>query len=190
MNMSRRPSEENHHIRRWFSVAFTVFIILMLLANLAVIFRFSSVNREESGEMSAGVTRFLLERIYPDYHDLSVADQAALLQRAHKFIRKAAHFSEFALLGFLSAGLFLWVSCHFSPMSLWKTWLYPAAFSLVYATSDEIHQIFTGRGPRVTDVLIDFAGACFGILLIQGISWLLARRKGRKYNIEKNEKEE
>ena len=53
----------------------------------------------------------------------------------------------------------------------------PAVFTLLYAISDEIHQIFSGRGPRVTDVLIDFSGAVCGILLIHGIAYLIARRK-------------
>ena len=35
--------------------------------------------------------------------------------------------------------------------------------ALLYATSDEIHQIFTpGRTPAVTDVLLDTVGASVG----------------------------
>lgn len=139
--------------------------------------------------MSAGVTRYLLEHIYPDYDDMSSADREALLQKTHKFVRKAAHFSEFALLGFLSAGLLLWVSDHLYSMSPWKTWLYPAAFTLLYAASDEIHQIFTNRGPRFTDVLIDFVGALFGILLIHGGVGLISRCRKGKDPAETDEKE-
>lgn len=38
---------------------------------------------------------------------------------------------------------------------------------IVYASSDEIHQCFTpGRGPLLTDVIIDTMGVLLGILLI------------------------
>ena len=38
---------------------------------------------------------------------------------------------------------------------------------ILYATSDEIHQIFTpGRGPQITDVIIDSMGVILGILLV------------------------
>ena len=171
------------------SLAVGVILLVLLLTNLLVIFCFSSADRKESGEMSAGVTRYLLEHIYPDYDDMSSADREALLQKTHKFVRKAAHFSEFALLGFLSAGLLLWVSDHLYSMNPWKTWLYPAAFTLLYAASDEIHQIFTNRGPRFTDVLIDFVGALFGILLIHGGVGLISRCRKGKDPAETDEKE-
>ena len=38
---------------------------------------------------------------------------------------------------------------------------------IVYASSDEIHQCFTpGRGPLLTDVIIDTMGIFLGILLV------------------------
>ena len=190
MNHTPTPPTVNQRRRLRLSVAVSVIIILLLLTTLLIIFNFSSADRVESGEMSAGVTRYLLESLHPDYDDMTPAEQDVLLQQTHKFVRKAAHFSEFALLGFLSACLLLWVSCRISPMSPWKTWLYPAVFSLIYAASDEIHQIFTGRGPRVTDVLIDLAGALFGILVIHGSVGLLARCRKGKEGLKNNEKEE
>ena len=179
--MKQQNTRRGSHPRsRVASVALTLLMACLLIANMAVIFLLSSADRVESGETSAGVTRFLLETFHPHYHDLPEARQDALLVSAHKFVRKAAHFCEFALLGFLSAGLLLWLSARKPSMKPRKTWLYPAAFALLYAASDEVHQMFTDRGPRVTDVLIDFAGACFGILLIQGLAWLVGRgRKGK-----------
>ena len=44
---------------------------------------------------------------------------------------------------------------------------YSLILSVVYATSDELHQCFTpGRGPAITDVMIDTMGALVGILLV------------------------
>ena len=38
---------------------------------------------------------------------------------------------------------------------------------IIYASSDEIHQAFVpGRGPMLTDVLIDTSGVTVGILLV------------------------
>lgn len=38
---------------------------------------------------------------------------------------------------------------------------------IVYASSDEIHQCFTpGRGPLLTDIIIDTMGVFLGILLV------------------------
>ena len=48
----------------------------------------------------------------------------------------------------------------------------------VYAASDEIHQAFVpGRGPAVTDVLLDSAGALCGILIVCLIVRAVCRRK-------------
>ena len=164
----------------------TALIALLLLSNLFIIFHFSEADGVESGEMSAGVTRFLLEHFYPDYNDLSLAEQETLLGRFHKFVRKAAHFCEFTLLGLLATGLLLWLSRHFVRITPWKTWLFPAAFTLLYAISDEVHQIFTSRGARMTDVLLDFSGALFGILLMQGLAWLLRRLRAGKDRAKKS----
>ena len=180
--MKQQNTRRGSHPRsRAASVALTLLMACLLIANMAVIFLFSSADRVESGETSAGVTRFLLETFNSHYDDLPSAEQEALLQSTHKFVRKAAHFCEFALLGFLSAGLLLWFSVSVSSVKRWMTWICPAVFTLVYAASDEIHQMFTDRGPRVTDVLIDFAGACFGILLIHGLAWLVTRRRKGKH---------
>ena len=186
MNHTPSPSATRKRPRRRVSVAVTVLIALLLLANLFVIFRFSAADRVESGEMSAGVTRFLLEHFYPDYDDLPAAEREALLGKTHKFVRKAAHFCEFALLGFLTAWLLLWVSHRFTHLKPRATWLIPAAFTLLYAISDEIHQRFTNRGSRFTDVLIDFAGALFGILLIHGLAWLVSACRRGKHTPKKS----
>lgn len=44
---------------------------------------------------------------------------------------------------------------------------YSLIIGVIYASSDEIHQSFTpGRGPLLTDVIIDTMGILLGILLI------------------------
>ena len=150
-------------------------LTILICLNLALIWGNSLMTGADSGALSGGVLAFV-GRFFP----------VLLTEAGHTLLRKAAHFSEFALLGFLTAGLLLWVSHRFLPMKPLATWLIPAAFTLLYAASDEIHQIFTNRGPRVTDVLIDFAGALFGILLIHCAVWLVSACRRGKHTPKKS----
>ncbi len=55
----------------------------------------------------------------------------------------------------------------------------------LYAASDETHQLFVaGRSGRVTDVMIDSAGAILGVLIFAGVEkciiFLWNRRKSRE----------
>jgi VanZ family protein len=184
----RRAPGSPERARRGWHITVTAVLAVLILVNMAIIFQFSSAGREESGELSEGITRKVVRLLYRDFEDRPTEEQQIILQKAHKFIRKAAHFSEFGLLGFLSACLLLVISAVFRKLKLWLTLTAPAVFTLLYAISDEVHQIFSGRGPRVTDVLIDFAGALCGILLIHGIVCLVARGKKREKSTVKNGK--
>ena len=186
MKKTRPPSVAGKNPRRTVSVAVTVVMALLFIANLAVIFAFSAESGEESGSRSAGITDVVVHILHPDFDELPDAEADRILTSTHHFVRKAAHFCEFALLGFLATGLLSWLSDRFISMSRWKVWLFPAAFCLLYAVSDEVHQLFTNRGARVSDVLIDFSGALCGILLMQGLAWLLHRLRAGKGNAKKS----
>lgn len=54
---------------------------------------------------------------------------------------------------------------------------------IVYASSDEIHQCFTpGRGPLLTDVIIDTMGVLLGILLVMLVLKVYKKIKNKKEN--------
>ena len=77
-------------------------------------------------------------------------------------VRKAAHMFEYALLG-ICLGSFA------SYLSSKKGRAYicmPLFISLFAATTDEYIQSFRGRTSTVKDILIDFAGACIGMILV------------------------
>lgn len=82
-------------------------------------------------------------------------------------IRKAAHMTEFAILGILWSGVF-----SFGKIGL------PLGISVLTASADEFIQRFVPqRCGAVKDVLIDTAGALIGILLFALIFRLISRRK-------------
>lgn len=99
------------------------------------------------------------------------------------FIRKAAHFTEFAILGFLIC-TDIW--CIFS-ISLSRPLYISAPIFLIsipicalFASVDEYLQSFIdGRGPSVTDVFIDTSGALFSTILfviIFSIIWIIDKK--------------
>ena len=176
MNQQPTPYGEPHTkpSRRRYAVV-TVLLSVLILSHLALIFYFSSENGEESGNRSAGVTDLILGIVCPDFDSLPQAEQQLMETRVHHAVRKIAHFLEYALLGFLTACLTVYLRRLFTRIRPWQTWVIPAGFCLLYAISDEIHQIFSGRGPRVTDVLIDFTGAVFGVCVAHGAVRMIKR---------------
>ena len=169
--------------RKWLNLfaVLAIALTVAVLANMALIYFFSTESKEESGDRSSGIVQIVVYILYPNYDDLFWIDQMRIMDSTHHLVRKLAHFSEFGLLGFLSAWLVSYVNRRKHWFKTWPEWVIPAAFCLLYAISDEVHQIFSNRGPRVTDVLIDFSGAVCGILLIRGMIALFSRmRKGKR----------
>lgn len=82
-------------------------------------------------------------------------------------IRKLAHFTEYLILGVLVINMF-------TKNNVKKSYLLSILLCIIYATSDEIHQIFTpGRACQIKDILIDSIGSITGIYLFK----LLKKRK-------------
>lgn len=161
-------------------VAVAWVLTLLLLANMTVIFLLSAEGREDSGDRSGRIAEWALDRMYPDFDAYPEEKQGAIRENVHHAVRKLAHFSEFGLLGVLSA---LWLFHMDSRRLALKQWAkggISAVFCLLYAVSDEVHQIFTGRGPAVTDVLIDTWGALTGIGALLLILWLTRWRPQKR----------
>lgn len=90
-------------------------------------------------------------------------------------LRKTAHFCEFALLGAELRLLFLLLG------QQGLQGLMNALFAgLAAGVADETIQIFSLRGSRVADVVLDFSGAVFGALVIALITRLCRRRRRRQ----------
>lgn len=79
-------------------------------------------------------------------------------------IRKLAHFTEYLILGFLTINML-------NKNDISKKYLISILICLIYATSDEIHQIFVpGRACQIRDVLIDSIGSITGVYLYKLIN--------------------
>lgn len=147
----------------------------------AVIFWFSAQDGTHSGGMSGSITAWLAA-ILPGWNALSPEAQQARVDFLHHLVRKGAHMTEYAVFGALL-------------MNAWTRQRRADAISaalaafggLLYAVSDEFHQLFVpGRAGLVSDVLIDFGGVLIGVLLFWAIYQMCSKcgrgsKKVQKY---------
>ena len=146
-----------------------------VLIIMITIFCFSSQNAETSSQTSGGFSEILARLIYSDFENKSNAYQMELINRCQFFVRKTAHFSIYAVMGFFSFIAFRQYD------KVPKKQLFAAILCLVYSISDEIHQSFIpGRSCELRDVFIDFSGAVTGIAFLSLLLMLYNRRKNRK----------
>ena len=97
------------------------------------------------------------------------------VENAEHFIRKLAHFTEYAALGFTAGMLFL------SGRRGAQRGVNALSLCLAVAVADESLQTLTDRGAVVTDILLDFSGALFGFLVFLGLRALVhAAQRARK----------
>lgn len=133
-----------------------------LLLWLVLIFYLSAQPAAESDGLSNKVTEVIIEtvgRLVP--LDIESSTTVDLVSRFNHIVRKFAHFGVYFVLGVLKMN-----SLRISGMRGRKAFILSIVFCVIYAVSDEVHQLFVpGRGAQVKDVLIDSAGAIVGIWL-------------------------
>ena len=125
------------------------------------IFSMSLKVGEDSGRLSGGVLNIILDIISPLWENIfgPITDNG--IELFHHFIRKAAHFTEFMVLGVLA----LSTALNFEKLRF--KWLDALSYGLLIASFDETLQLFVeGRAGRVADVCIDFCGVLTGVMLI------------------------
>ena len=130
-----------------------ILCICLLICCLAFIWGNSLTNGEDSGNLSGGIMEWINTFLCLD------ASGADIL---HHFIRKGAHFTEFACLGLLLTWLF-------GMMGEKKGHLFcmPLLFGMMAACMDETIQVFTpDRGPSPIDIWIDTCGVAAGITIL------------------------
>lgn len=158
------------------------FIFIILLVFLLV---FIFVNSAQAASDSSGYSKLVTERLIKlfvrDFDSLSQSERNGLVDRFEHGVRKLAHFCEYAALGFVLT------LCLFELSKLGGRArliiLCSIAICCVYAITDEVHQLFVpGRTARVTDVLIDTAGAALGSLIAAWIHITLRKIRDKKRN--------
>lgn len=150
-----------------------------MLIWMLVIFIFSARDSIESTEDSYRVGMEFGRLVVPAFHSLSEEEKLAFAEAVDFPIRKTAHAAEYAILGILTIGTLYGaakrdggrISVRGSILTAW-------AIAVLYAASDEFHQLFVpGRSGQLSDVLLDSAGALAGVLLG---AFLMSRRKRKK----------
>ena len=142
-----------------------------------LIFSFSAEPADISDKTSIGFTETIITFLVKvDIIDIPVSSLGAeefihnIAEKINHYIRKLAHFTAYLILGILVYNLLL---CYFKNK---KSLILTLVICLLYAISDEIHQLFVpGRAGQIKDVLIDFSGATLGVLSV----WLIGRLKNK-----------
>lgn len=150
------------------TICFWLFAVATLCF-MVFIFCMSAQTIDESLETSGSLTMWLAEFFYGS--DGAMTEE--LLEPVSVLVRKTAHMGEYAILFLLSYG-----TVHFynetygvrKQLLVKCNWLIAYGWTVFYAATDEFHQIFSGRGAMVVDVLIDAMGALIGTVLLFGLA--------------------
>ena len=132
-------------MKQWIKKHGQILSLIPVILVMGMIFGFSCQTGEESGQTSDGVVSLLLQVFSPDFEELTPEAQAEIQNRVGFAVRKTAHFSEFALLGFF---LMLHIRQLQKKHRVVLPWLWSWGIGTVYAMTDEAHQHFSaGRAP-------------------------------------------
>ncbi len=134
------------------------------LTVMVMIFCFSAQFSEDSAQTSAGILEWI--------------EKTFNITINHEVLSKIAHACEFCALGAMVSVGFLNTLKRPAPVA-------SLLFSVVYALSDEIHQIFVpGRACRAFDIFVDTCGAGVGIIAFMILFYIIGKIKSRKNKTE------
>ena len=157
--------------RKIMSVCFTI----MTVAIMAAIFLFSSQNSNDSSDLSKGFIDNMMSCL-PFLNHIAEEQKGEIIKNIHNFVRKTAHFSIYAALGFSAAGAF---GSYLSGTKKRYVYIFAVILCCAYAVTDECHQMFIpGRSGEVRDVCIDTCGGAVGAavyMLIRGVIHMIRK---------------
>ena len=148
-------------------IAARVIFTFALIACIVFIFS-NSMQIGDVSETASGRVLLLMKKVFT-----RLGMPGAANHLTDHIVRKLAHFCEYALEGFLLTLCLRVYTRHFFVHISW-----PILGGLLTALTDETIQIFTGRGPQIQDVWLDFAGGFTGLLVMLAL-WALLRRTFR-----------
>lgn len=132
-------------------------ILLVLIWMLFIFFQSS-----DNGEKSQGKTDYIITKIVTTFTNIKENDKRMdnIKEKISFPIRKCAHFFEYFVLSFLIMNMFYTFKINK------YTLITCAIICILYAISDEVHQLFSdGRSGQISDVLLDSSASLSQIYL-------------------------
>lgn len=135
-----------------------IILWILVLLWMIVIFSFSNADGYNSTSKSKEVTYKIVDTIEKKKTEL---EKKAKVEKLHPRVRKIAHAIEYAILCIL-----LILALEATNISNNRVYLTALLTCIVYALTDEVHQLFiSGRTGELKDIIIDTAGATIGLLI-------------------------
>lgn len=136
--------------------------IILSIIWMGVIFWFSSRSSSELDLRNSFLVKIVLDLFFKNFNSLPLDEQNLILNNISFYLSKSAHYLEYGLLALLLFMAFILIK------KRGFRYLFIELVVILYAISDEIHQIFSsGRTPRSLDVMIDSLGGLTMILVIE-----------------------
>ena len=162
-------------------LAVRLLLLILILANMSLIFMLSHQDASQSGETSKQITTAIAQTTVQNFDKMEPAEQTKIIDELNIPVRTLAHMAEFGLLGALSLLLLLtWQG----PIPLKH--LGSIVFVFLYACADEWHQKqVSGRAAEWKDVGFDTLGAVIGTLAILLLYFLIMKARRSKVSTVK-----
>lgn len=148
-----------------------IIAVLFVIIWMTIIFSFSNQKGEGSSSTSKRVSKIIVNVI--DIQQKYTQEQKnELIEKIEPYLRKVAHFSIYAIGGFLVMNAIQYYVGQEKRMIAIS-----ASIGILYAITDELHQLLVvGRSGRIGDVLIDSLGVCMGISVFLLMKEVFKRR--------------
>ena len=152
-------------------------LIILAIIWMGIIFMFSAQVSDESKSSSNKVTSAVVNTVISiKKENISEEKRQKIIEDKTFIVRKTAHFTEYFILGLILI-LFLQTKEKLTT----KYIILAIIFCVLYATSDEIHQLFVdGRSCKIMDILIDTCGSSLAILGFTSIYKITTNLKKQK----------
>ena len=131
---------------------------ILLISWMTIIFLFSNQTMENSTSLSDSLLSNIIDIV--SFKKLNKHDKKITMEKLSIVIRKIAHFTEYFILGII-------LYFNLKLYSLDNRLIIGIILCFLYASSDEIHQLFIdGRSARIFDIFIDTLGSSCSLFLL------------------------
>ena len=144
-----------------------IIIGIMVILWMGLIFYMSSNTGDDSGGVSGDIVKYVISTFdkitNASQETIKYHESREFMNQANYYFRKTCHFGEYMILSILLISFII----SLDKFIIIKCSLYSLLISILYACTDEFHQMFVpGRGGNIKDVIIDSCGALFGIIFV------------------------